>query len=216
VKKKQALEETERRLTTEAQEMLQAQEEAWSGREKALLHEVDGYKRDQAQVQAFHVELAGLLQTREGDDAMGGQPARVEPARLKALVVQEINKRDVLTARLGQLKTKLGATKRQLGSQKHMEAENAKLRAEYEKAKLAMERMATRRGKSVSSAPVRPNAPDGDAGLELRPETGPIVKRKFEIAAEAEAADCRTTPRKAQRAKHVYVASRYLSSASKR
>ncbi|ETK94409.1 hypothetical protein F441_02612 [Phytophthora nicotianae CJ01A1] len=214
VKKKQALEETEQRLTKESQEMLQAQEEAWSCREKFLQAETENYKQKLARMQAFHVELAQLLQVKQGENAEDEQLESVEPAMLKALIVQEINKRDVLTTTLGQLKLKLGATKRQLTSQKQLEAENTKLRAEYEKAKLAMERMATRKAKSlnsVTSVTVQPRSrsSEGDAGKENRTVT-PIIKRQL-AEDEAETIDVRTTPRKAQRTKHVYVASRYLS-----
>ncbi|KAG3124295.1 hypothetical protein PC128_g27495, partial [Phytophthora cactorum] len=136
----------------------------------------------------------------------------VELAMLKALIVQEIDKRDVLTTKLGQMKLKLGATKRQLTSQKQLEAENTKLRAEYEKAKLAMERMATRKAKSfasVTSLPVQQRScpSERNAGKENRLA---IIKRQLDED-EAETIDLRTTPRKAQRTKHVYVASRYLS-----
>lgn len=225
IKKKQAVEDTEQRLTKKSQEMLQAQEETWSCREKVLQDEAENYKQELARVQALHVELAQLLQIEEDGDTTAEQPRSVEPAMLKTLVVQEINKRDVLTTALGQMKAKLGATKRQLGKQKQLETENAKLRAEYEKAKLAMERMATRKAKSfasVTSVPGRQSVHDTSSSTSSEKSAGkenrtvvPIVKRKLE-AGEADTSECRTTPRKAQRTKHVYVASRYLSSASKR
>ncbi|KAG3096877.1 hypothetical protein PI124_g15236 [Phytophthora idaei] len=212
VKKKQAVEETEQRLTKEAQGILQAQEETWNCREKFLQEEADNYKQKLARMQTFHVELAQLLQIEDGGDTVDEQLESVGPAMLKALIVQEINKRDVLTTKLGQMKLKLGATKRQLTSQKQLEAENTKLRAEYEKAKLAMERMATRKAKSfasVTSVPVqqRSSPSERNAGKENRLA---IIKRQLDED-EAETIDLRTTPRKAQRAKHVYVASRYLS-----
>ncbi|RAW20751.1 hypothetical protein PC110_g22806, partial [Phytophthora cactorum] len=212
VKKKQAVEETEQRLTKESQGMLQAQEETWSCREKFLQEEADNYKQKLARMQTFHVELAQLLQIKDGDNTVDEQLESVEPAMLKALIVQEIDKRDVLTTKLGQMKLKLGATKRQLTSQKQLEAENTKLRAEYEKAKLAMERMATRKAKSfasVTSLPVQQRScpSERNAGKENRLA---IIKRQLDED-EAETIDLRTTPRKAQRTKHVYVASRYLS-----
>ncbi|KAG1706464.1 hypothetical protein DVH05_001613 [Phytophthora capsici] len=204
--------------------MLQAQEETWSCRERALQTEAENYKQKLAEMQAFHIELARLLQIPDGEDPVVGHLDTVEPAMLKALVVQEINKRDVLTTTLGQLKLKLGATKRQLISQKQLEAENSKFRAEYERAKLAMERMATRKAKSFASVSSRQSGFDStsrscssesSACKENRGTVAPVVKRQLEID-EEETVDLRTTPRKAQRSKHVYVASRYLSSASKR
>ncbi|KAE9036705.1 hypothetical protein PR003_g7554 [Phytophthora rubi] len=232
LKKKQAVEETEQRLTNESQEMLQVQEETWSCRERALQEEANKYRQELECMKAFHVELVQLLRINEDDDSIKEPLQKVEPAMLKALVVQEINKRDVLTATLKQTKLKLATTKRQLGAQKQLEADNAKFRAEYEKAKLAMERMATRKAKSLGSAasmPVQPTGHDSGTssgssdtctsiGKENRPAKGavaPIVKRKLEVG-ETDTSDVRTTPRKAQRSKHVYVASRYLSSASKR
>ncbi|KAL3665936.1 hypothetical protein V7S43_009356 [Phytophthora oleae] len=223
-KNKRVLQETEEKLTKESQEMLQAQEETWGCRERALQDEAESYRKKIARMQDFHVELARLLQITDGEDPVDGHLDSVEPAMLKALVVQEINKRDVLTTTLGQIKLKLGATKRQLTSQKQLEAENSKLRAEYERAKLAMERMATRKAKSFTSVSVRQSGFDSssrscssesNASKENRGAVAPVVKRQLEID-EEETIDPRTTPRKAQRSKHVYVASRYLSSASKR
>ncbi|KAJ8515609.1 hypothetical protein ON010_g18537 [Phytophthora cinnamomi] len=219
LKKKQAVEETEQRLTKESQEMLQVQEETWSCREQALQEETDKYRQELEYMKSFHVELVQLLRIKEYDDTIEEPLQRVEPAMLKALVVQEINKRDVLAATLKQNKVKLATAKRQLGAQKQLEADNAKFRAEYEKAKLAMERMATRKAKSLGSAasvPVRPtghdssgssNSSETSVGKENRPAKGavaPIVKRKLEVG-EADAVDVRTTPRKAQRTKHVLV-----------
>ncbi|GMF34133.1 unnamed protein product [Phytophthora lilii] len=227
IKKNQAVEETEKRLTKESQKMLQAQEETWSRREQVLQEKADTYKQELTRMQAFHLELAQLLQVKEGDDVDVEKLEKVEPAMLKAFVVQAINKRDVLEASLQQMKLKLTATKRLIGSQKHLESENTRLRAEYEKAKLAMERMATRRAKSLASAGMLParqpghdssgsNSSEKSVGKENRQDVvAQIVKRKLE-AGEGETSDFRTTPRKAQRAKRVYVASRYLSSASKR
>ncbi|CAH0484478.1 unnamed protein product [Peronospora farinosa] len=229
-KKKQAVEETQQRLVMESQEMLQAQEETWSCREKMLQQEVENYKQEMSRVQTFHVELAQLLQTKDGDVTTAEQETQsVKPAMLQALVVQEVNKRDILLSALEKMRIQLGTIKRQLGSQKQLETENLKLRAEYEKAKLAMERMATRKAKSfasLTSLPVRQAGNDSggssssekSASKEGRPgtmEITPIVKRELE-AGETNAIELRTTPRKAQRIKHVYVASRYLSSASKR
>ncbi|GMF55897.1 unnamed protein product [Phytophthora fragariaefolia] len=231
MKKKRAVEEAVQRLTKESEEVLQAQEETWSCREKALQEEANKVREQLECTKAFHVELAQLLRIKQDDGTSEDQLESVEPAMLKALVVQEINKRDVLSSTLQQTKVKLVTTKRQLGAQKQLEADNAKLRAEYEKAKLAMERMATRKAKSFASTvsmPIRSAGHDSvgrssssetSVGKENRPgknaALAPIVKRKLEID-KAEASDVRTTPRKAQRAKHVYVASRYLSSASKR
>ncbi|KAK1946420.1 Laminin subunit beta-2 [Phytophthora citrophthora] len=221
-KSKRVLQETEERLTKESQEMLQAQEQTWGCRERALQDEAESYKQKLARMQAFHVELARLLQM---EDSVDGHLDTVEPAMLKALVVQEINKRDVLTTTLGQMKLKLGATKRQLISQKQLEAENSKFRAEYERAKLAMERMATRKAKSFGSVVSTSSRQHGSSNRSCSSESSvsqenrgivaPVVKRQLDID-EEEAIDLRTTPRKAQRSKHVYVASRYLSSASKR
>ncbi|CAI5741887.1 unnamed protein product [Hyaloperonospora brassicae] len=225
-KKKQAIAETEQRLTRESQEMLQAQEETWSCRERALQLEVAKCEGELARVQAFHIELAELLQMKEGEDTLTGLSQGVEPTMLKALVVQQINKREVLTAALGQMKAKAGAMKRQLRLHSRLETENQTLRAEYEKAKLAMERMASRKGKSCASLPARQvggeigsSSPCAKSvGKEIRSgdgEDGPFVKRRLE-ADEANVTEVRTTPRKAQRTKHVYVASRYMDSASKR
>uniref|UniRef100_A0AAV1TCH7 Uncharacterized protein n=1 Tax=Peronospora matthiolae TaxID=2874970 RepID=A0AAV1TCH7_9STRA len=227
MKKKQAIAETEQRLTKESQEMLQAQEETWSCRERALQHEVAKYEGEVARVRAFHMELAELLQMKEGGDTVTDPLQSVEPTMLKAFVVQQINKQEVLTAALGQLKAKAGAMKRQLRLHSRLEVENRTLRAEYEKAKLAMERMATRKGKSgafAASLPVRQagsevgsSSPcEKSVGKEIRSggrEEVPFVKRKLEADEENEV---RATPRKAPRTKHVYVASRYMDSASKR
>ncbi|CAH0480140.1 unnamed protein product [Peronospora belbahrii] len=229
-KKKKAAEEMQQRLMMESQEMLQAQEETWSCREKSLQQEIEHYKQELICVQALHVELAQLLQKQNGDCTTVEQLQSIKPALLKALVVQEINKRDVLTSTVEQMKIQLGTAKRQLGSLKQLETKHVKLRNEYEKAKLAMERMATRKAKSVASIASLPVQPAGhgsssssekSAGKENRPgedgDVAPMVKRKLQPS-ETDTPAFKTTPQKgkAQRTKHVYVASRYLGSASKR
>ncbi|KAI9918942.1 hypothetical protein PsorP6_011657 [Peronosclerospora sorghi] len=226
-KRKVAVEEAEQRLTRESQEMLQAQEETWSCREKVLLQEVETCKHELTRVQGFHVELMQLLQEQERVDPRPEPPSSVEPAMLKALVIQQINKNDVLTSALGRVEIKLDVTKRQLCAQKQLETENMKLRAEYERAKLAMERMALRKAKTFASdsclqvrsqAGRESSSSEKSAGKENRSGKGevvPIVKRKVEVG-EADTTEVKASPRKAPRMKHVYVASRYLSSASKR
>ncbi|KAL7678619.1 putative STI1 domain-containing protein [Plasmopara halstedii] len=222
-KKEQAVKEIEERLIKESQKLLQTQEETWTCREKLLRQEVENCQQKLACLQAFHVELAQLLQIKE-EDTEGEIIESVEPAMLKALVVQEINQRDVLTTTLKHTKMKLRTIKRQLTRHKHLEAENVKLRAEYEKAKLAMERMATRKAKNISSllySPARIRRSDTSersSGNEHRlamEVEALIVKRQLD-ADKNDKISLRSTPRKAQRTKHVYVASRYLNSASKR
>ncbi|KAL4150834.1 hypothetical protein PRNP1_010230 [Phytophthora ramorum] len=211
-RKKQAVGETEQRLTTECQEMLQAQEETWSCREKVLQGQVEAYKQEVACIQAFHVELMHLLQPAE-NDVKSEQVEYVESTKLQALVEQAVNERETLTTKLEQMKVNFTATKRQLGSQKQLEADNSKLRAKYEKAKQVMERMTTRTQKSLSSVPSLPARSIGHDSSSAG-AVAPIVKRKLETGGGIDAV--RMTPRKAQRSRHVYVASRYLSSPSKR
>lgn len=225
-KKEHATKEIQERLTKESQEVLQAQEDTWTRRESILQQEVSNFQQQLAHLQALHVELAQLLQIKE-KDIVDKQVESVEPAMLKALVVQEINQRDVLTTAYRQMKVKIRAAKRQLLSQKQLEVENVKLRAEYEKAKLAMERMAIRKAKtitSVVSSPARTRSGHNkigsfertnDENIRLPDEANSlIVKRQLE-AEKHDSIEPNSTPRKAQRTKHVYVASRYLSSASK-
>ncbi|KAE9147116.1 hypothetical protein PF006_g8174 [Phytophthora fragariae] len=199
--------------------------------ESAKLVAVESTQRA-IEAEAENEDMRKELEEREDVLREKEQTMRALEEELVQKQKAEINKRDVLTATLKQTKLKLATTKRQLGAQKQLEADNAKFRAEYEKAKLAMERMATRKAKSLGSAasmPVQPTGHDSGTssgssdtctsiGKENRPAKGavaPIVKRKLEVG-ETDTSDVRTTPRKAQRSKHVYVASRYLSSASKR
>ncbi|KAG7395139.1 hypothetical protein PHYBOEH_004212 [Phytophthora boehmeriae] len=215
-KKKKAVDAAEQRLTRESEEMLQAQEETWSCREKFLLNESENYKQEISRMKVFQSELAVLLQARQDvkTEVQGATEHFVEPAQLRSLVEAEIYKRESLTSALEHTKAKLAATKCQLGAQKQLECENAKLRADYEKAKLSMERMATRKSKSFafsSSAPVRYSR--SSSPEKCTADDSSLAKRKLEASAVV---SMTTTPRKAQRTKSVYVASRYLSSASKR
>lgn len=234
VKKREAVEAAEQRLTMDCQAMLQAQEETWCCREKALLQEVDGYKQEIARLQAYHVDLARLLNPADTDNSdrikceSGGstRPPVIEPAQLRALVEQEILQRESLSTALEQANAKLASTKRQLGSRKQLELDNAKLRADYDKAKLAMERMAVRKAKSFGLSGPFPAWQSGHSsgssetsgGKENQSSKGgsdPFTKRTLD-ADETGSASTNSTPRKAQRTKRVYVASRYLSNVSKR
>ncbi|TDH66026.1 hypothetical protein CCR75_007380 [Bremia lactucae] len=219
-KNKKNVEDVEERLKKESQEMLQMQEETWRCRERMFQKDVEDYKQKHERLRAFHIELAELLKSKDSIESSSNERMEsVEPAMLKALIVQNINKCDVFATTLTQMKRKIGLTKRRLSSQKHLEVENTKLRAEYEKAKLAMERMATRKSKTSVNLPVQVQSyyvsSGGQTDRRAKETDTPLIKRQLEADAGV-SIELKTPPRKTQRTKHVFVASRYLSSATKR
>ncbi|RLN78964.1 hypothetical protein BBJ28_00011787, partial [Nothophytophthora sp. Chile5] len=241
VGKKAALEAAEQRAKCESQQLLQAQEDLWRTREEVLQQEVEAAaqreqqtKQELAQLQALHEELAQLLQSagdmEEKGESRGLSVHGDATLGLKALVEHETRKRRTVTVELEQTSHKLVAVERRLAAQKQLERENATLRADYDKAKLAMERMATRKARSAgavtSSTGAGRTSVKGDGGnsssssvekersKENRRAKAPDSKRKVEASAAAE--DAVASPRKSRRTKRVFVASRYRSSASKR